>query len=235
MARRQTTLKEVLLVASESVIQLYAASKEDFAKTLLSSVKDLAEACGMVLAEAARIAEEKRLQSKAPIVSGAHKIAFKVELSIPPSYAFAHRLLSDAHFVMLGERKRMLSGERIRQALVLARADAELECLDSLFIKYVRDATLLKDLQTHCELAEKSLASGTLSEEELFASIAPVVAKLTEALNAVRQADSNICIPSDILDEESSEEEEHQSNNVDIMMLVGHKALQRIFYPVSRD
>ncbi len=127
----------------------------------------------------------------------------------------------------------MLSGEKNYHVLVLDRADAELECLGSLLSEYVHDATVLKDLQTRCELAEKALASG-LCEEELFALIAPVVAKLTEVLDAVRKADSSICIPDFILDGDSPEENERQSNTVDLMYAGAPQLFgEFLLYPVK--
>ena len=104
-----------------------------------------------------------------------------------------------------------LSDERLQQVLVLRRA-ADHRALH-FQLDAVPDHITVKDLQTQCELAEKSLAARTLSEEQLWASIAPVVASIVTAIEASSKATDFTWLRDEIIDGETPDNVEGSTSS----------------------
>ncbi len=112
--------------------------------------------------------------------------------------------MSDAGDLIPGVWTPQLSDEKLQQVLVLRRAANHRSLTRQLY--EVPEPVMVKDLQTQCEMAEKGLASGTLSEEQLWASIASVVASITVAIEASSKATTCTWLRDEITDGEISDD-----------------------------
>ena len=117
---------------------------------------------------------------------------------------------------MSGEPTRRLSDEEIQQLDIIGRAANEGEDITSLF----EDAGdpdlvngLVKDVQTRCasaekvlKHAEKRLAKGTLSDEDVLSVVSPLAESLMAALDAASSALGSTYFRDMIHDGESDDE-----------------------------
>lgn len=122
-----------------------------------------------------------------------------------------------------GERK--LSDQRVHQLMVLMRADAEAQGLINLFAR-VHELDVVRALKTKCKEAERSLTSGTFSEEKLWRAIPPVVDSLTAALDASNSTAPNTRLRDVICDGDSDEEElqEHYTAMIEMQYAASAEA-----------